>query len=48
MQDPRTYYPLCIKPLEGDACPCNLLLGLLMYLGIPAESLVDCLRPVPG
>jgi len=46
LDDPRAYDSLCLRPVDGDARLCNLLLTMLRCMGVETEAFGDSLRPL--
>ena len=44
LEDTRSYYPICVQPIDGDARLSNLLLTMLGRMDLQAESFGDSQR----
>ncbi|MFT7486894.1 MAG: hypothetical protein ACI9F9_002751 [Candidatus Paceibacteria bacterium] len=47
MGDVRSYYPICVQPVDKEARLSNLLLTMLQRMEVPAQSFGDSLRNLP-
>jgi hypothetical protein len=46
LEDTSAYYSLCVRPADGDARLCNLLLTMLHRMDVDMDSFGDSLRPL--